>query len=218
MPPSEPVIGPAIATRASTAASRGWPCMATKAPTKGMNTGRGGNALASECHRVPHLVDEDQQDEAGAKANPTRWHRHDGQQHRRERLPLEGAREQADELGLAEDEEQTTADGAGGDVCADARACRRRRGPGRRLCRAGGSDRPRARFSRLARARSASSVTRPGRAWADAGSPTPRTPRGEEHELHHAEVHGEDAVEHLHAVRREGDAPALAALLLHVSG
>jgi len=29
----------AIATRASTAASRGWPCMATKAPTKGMNTG-----------------------------------------------------------------------------------------------------------------------------------------------------------------------------------
>src|SRR5439155_15084580 len=83
--------------------------------------------------RVPHLVDEDQQDEAGREGpTPLEGIGADGQQHRRERLPLEGAREQADELGLAEDEEKTATDGAGGDVAADARACRRRRGPGPR--------------------------------------------------------------------------------------
>src|SRR5437773_2511627 len=91
----------------------------------------GGNALAPQRHRVAHLVDEDQQHEAGGEG-PAPLDRvgADRQQHRRERLEFEDARQQAEELGLAEDEEEAAAHGAGGDAAAHARAGLGRPGAG----------------------------------------------------------------------------------------
>src|SRR2546425_1139001 len=88
------------------------------------------NALDPQRDRVAALVDEDQQDEAdGEQPAPLHGVGADREQHRREGLPPEDAREEAEDLGLAQDEEETGTGGA------------RRGAPAAR--RAGGLRRPR---------------------------------------------------------------------------
>src|SRR5437899_1822556 len=71
------------------------------------------NALDPQRDRVADLVDEDQQDEAdGEQPAPLHGVGADREQHRREGLPLEDAREEAEDLGLAQDEEETGTGGA----------------------------------------------------------------------------------------------------------
>src|SRR5580765_190498 len=73
--------------------------------------GRAGrNALEPHRDGVAHLVDEDQQDEAGGE-EPAPLDRvgTDREEHGRQRLELQHARQQTQELGLAEDEEQAGA-------------------------------------------------------------------------------------------------------------
>jgi len=70
----------------------------------------GGDALAAEHDGVTALVHQDQQHEAdGERHAPLDRVQPDAEDHRRERVQLEDARQQADELELAQDEE---ADGA----------------------------------------------------------------------------------------------------------
>src|SRR5438093_764599 len=74
----------------------------------------GRNALEPHGHGVTHLVDEDQQHEAGCEQPaPLERVRTDREQHGPEGLELHQAGEEAEDLGLAEDEEQAGPGGTG---------------------------------------------------------------------------------------------------------